>query len=158
MITNLELPNAVPDRLRNVDAPDELETRHPMYSAEAMFGRIRACAKSEEHFALCVEGKAEEAQSNATGLKLEEVGATLAVLGDIDSVLRVARDPRLERVRQRGILLVLIIESYRRGRIDICEAILAELESAGVSAWDRVFLALGFAGREPWGGYPYPDW
>jgi hypothetical protein len=42
--------------------------------------------------------------------------------------------------------------------LDDCKTLLAELEKSGIGAWDRVFLALGFAGREPWGGYPYPDW
>jgi len=158
MITNFELPKTVPDRLRNVGAPGELESQHPVYCEEAMVGRIRANARTEGHFALCLEGKAQEAQSNSAGLTLEEVGATLAVLGDLDSALRVARDPRLEPFRQRGVLLVLVIETFRRGQVDTCEALLTELESSGAGAWDRVSLALGFAGREPWRGYPYPDW
>jgi hypothetical protein len=89
---------------------------------------------------------------------LEEVGATLAVLGHLDDALNVARDPLLERHRQRGVLIVLVIEFFRRDRIQQCNAILTELEASGLGAWDRIFLALGFGGREPWGGYPYPDW
>ncbi len=39
-----------------------------------------------------------------------------------------------------------------------CQAALAELETSGLGAGERVHLALGFSGRVPWGGYPYPDW
>jgi hypothetical protein len=158
IMTNSELPKTVPDRLRNLKHHDELEKQHPAYAEEAIVGRIRSFARTEGHFALCLAGKAQEARSNAAGRQLEEVGATFAVLGDFDSAMRVARDPRLESFRQRGVSLVLVIEFFRRGRIDSCEAILNELESSGLGAWDRVVLALGFAGREPWGGYPYPDW
>jgi hypothetical protein len=158
MITNCKLPKTVPDRLRNVGTPDELEKRHPPYHEETIVGRIRSYSQAQGHFALCLEGNAQEAQSNATGLPLEEVGDTLAVLGDFDSAMLVARDSRLESFRQRGVLLVLVIEFFRRSRIHSCEAILNELESSGLSAWNRISLALGFAGREPWGGYPYPDW
>ena len=33
-----------------------------------------------------------------------------------------------------------------------------ELESAGLGAWTRIHLALGRAGRQPWGDNPYSDW
>jgi hypothetical protein len=158
MITNFELPKTVPEGLKTIEPPEELEKHHPPYSEKVMEDRVRSYAKSEEHFALCLEGRVQEARSKASGVKLEEVGATLAVLGDFDGALSVARDPLLERFRQRGVLLVLVIEFFRRDRIEPCDAILSELEASGLGPWDRIFLALGFAGREPWGGYPYPDW
>jgi hypothetical protein len=158
MIANFELPKTVPERLRTIEPSDELEKHHPPYCEKDIVGRLRSYAKTEDHFGLCLEGKVQEARSKAVGVKLEEVGATLAVLGDFDGALSVARDPILEQFRQRGVLLVLVIEFFRRGRIEACDAILTELEASGLGAWDRIFLALGFAGREPWGGYPYPDW
>jgi hypothetical protein len=158
MITNFELPKTVPERLRTIEPPDELEKHHPRYCEKASLRRVFSYAKTEEHFGLCLEGRVQEARSKATGVKLEEVGATLAVLGHFEGALSVARDPLLERFRQRVVLLVLVIEFFRRDRIEECNAILTELEAWGLGAWDRIFLALGFAGREPWGGYPYPDW
>lgn len=38
------------------------------------------------------------------------------------------------------------------------QSLLAELEAAGLDPWTRIHLALGFGDREPWLGYPYPDW
>jgi hypothetical protein len=68
------------------------------------------------------------------------------------------REPALGRFRKHGVLLVLVIELFRSGRVDESQAILAELESAGFGAWTRISLALGLAGREPWGDYPFSDW
>jgi hypothetical protein len=159
MITNIELPKTVPERLRTVDVPEKLEKESPPYREEEMVGRIRSYARTEEHFALCLEGRFQEARTMAgSDRRLEEVGETLAVFGEFSAALSNARDPALVNYRQRGVLLVLVIELFRRGRITESEAILAELESSGIGAWDRIHLALGFAGREPWGGYPYPDW
>ena len=56
------------------------------------------------------------------------------------------------------IRLVVAIELFRRGRISESQAILAELKSSTFGASTRIQLALAFAGREPWAGYPYPDW
>jgi hypothetical protein len=159
MITNIEFPRTVPEELRTVDSTEKLEEHHPVYIEEDLLRQIRSSAEAEEHFALCLEGRFQEACATAgSGVRLEEVGDTLAVLGNFDEALSIARDPALERFRQRGVLLVLQIELFRRGRIEEADALLVELGSEGLGSWDRIHLALGFAGREPWGGYPYPDW
>jgi hypothetical protein len=157
MITNVELPKNVPERLRTLDPPDELEKRRPRYCEEDIASRIRSYARTEGHIGSCLDGRIEEA-CKLTGVKLEEVGATLAVLGNFDAALSVARDPLLEGFRRRGVLLILVIEFFRGNQLETCQAILTELESTGLDAWDRILLALGFGGREPWCGYPYPDW
>jgi hypothetical protein len=159
VITNIELPATVPERMRTVDPPAQLEDRHPPYRADELVERIRSCASTEKHFALCLEGRFQEARALAgSGVRLEELGDALAVLGEFDAARSVASDPALEAFRQQGVRFVLVIELFRRGRVDEAGALLAELESAGLGAWERVHLALGFAGREPWGGYPFPDW
>ncbi len=158
-IANFELPKTVPEGLRSGDRLENLEKKHPPYREEEMIGRIRSYATTEEHFALCLQGRFEEARSKAvSGIRLEEVGDTLAVLGDFDGAMSVAREPLLEPFRQRGVLLVLAIEFFRRGQFERSEVVLAELESSGLGPSERIHLALGFVGREPWGGYPYPDW
>jgi hypothetical protein len=158
-ITNVELPKIVPERLRTLGTPEQLEKQHPKYCQQRIVERICSCLATDEHLLLCVEGRIEEARSKAhPGLQLEEVAATLAVLGEFDAALSIARGQLLEAFRRRNVTLVLVIEFYRRGRIGDSEAILAELESAGLGACERIHLALGFAGREPWDGYPYPDW
>jgi hypothetical protein len=158
-ITNIELPMTVPVGMRTIDTLESLQKQHPPFRAEDIVERIRANANDDEHLALCLEGRFQEARAKATsGLKLEEVGDTLAVLGGFDAAVSISRNPALDDFRQRGVRFVLVIELFRRGRIAESGAILAELESAGLQAGERVHLALGFAGREPWSGYPYPDW
>ncbi len=158
-ITNIELPATVPERMRMIDTFEELERRYPLYRADELVERIRSCASTEKHFALCLEGRFPEARSlGGSGVRLEEVGDALAVLGEFDAARSVASDPALEAFRQRGVRFVLVIELFRYGRTDEAGRQLAELESAGLGTYERVHLALGFAGREPWGGYPFPDW
>lgn len=158
VITNIDLPKAV-ERLRTILPLDKLKIFYRSFNENEILDSMRAYANTENHLALCFAGHFQEARSKAqSGVRLEEVGDTLAVLGEFDAALNVARDPALEPFRQNGVLLVLAIELFRRGRIDQSENILEELELKGLDPWHRIHLALGFAGREPWSGYPYPDW
>ncbi len=159
MITNIDRPETVPERMRTFGPPAELEKRHPPYREDELVERIRSLASTEKHFALCLEGLVHEARGVAgDGVRLEEVGDALAVLGEFEAARNIARDPALQPFRQQGVRFVLVIELHRRGQVEEASAHLAELDSAGLGAWARVHLAWGFAGREPWGGYPFPDW
>jgi hypothetical protein len=158
-ITNPELTATVLERQRTFAPSVELEARHPPYRGEKILDRIRSYAAVEEHLGLCLDGRLQEARAVAeSGVQLEDVGRTLGVLGEFDMARSVASDPALQGFRQQGVRLVLVIELFRRGRVDEAGSLLAELESAGLGAWERVHLALGLAGREPWGGYPLSDW
>jgi hypothetical protein len=119
MITNIDLPTTVPERMRTVEPTAELEDRHPRYREDELLGRIRSCAATEKHFALCLEGRLQEARALAgSGVRLEEVGETLAVLGEFDAARSIAGDPALEPFRRQGVRLVLVIELFRRGRVE----------------------------------------
>lgn len=159
IISNIELQTRVPERMRTIDAVAELEERHPKCSTGEIVERVRSRAVGEEHLALCLEDRVQDARQIAgAGLQLEEMGATLAVLGEFDAARNIASDPALETFRQQGVRFVLAIELFRWGRVDEAGVLLTELESTGLGAWERAHLALGLAGREPWVGYPYPDW
>ena len=145
------------ERLRHLDSPERLQQMYRVYVESEVVGRIESHARSDKHLALCVEGRAEEARNTAgAGLPLEEVGVALAALGDLKGAMQVARDPRLEAFRQRGVLFVAALEYFRGGRAQEGEKFLAE--SDALNAWSRMQLALAIGGREPWGGYPFPDW
>lgn len=160
MITNIQLPETLPERMRTIGPIKELEEQYPQYSEDKLVGRVQSYATCQKYLALCLEGLLQEARVLASsGLQFEEMGAALALLGEFDAASSIASDPNLESFRQRGIKFVLVIELFRRGRIEEATRFLSELESdEGINAWDRIHLALGFAGREPWGGYPFPDW
>lgn len=158
-VTNMNFSAVVLERLRMAVTTSDVEERHPPCRVEEIIERIQSDSAREKHLALCLQGRFDEARDMArSGLCLEEVGEMLAVLGEFDAARRIAIDAGLEAFRQQGVEFVLVIELYRRGRVEEALSLLAVLESAGLGAWSRVHLALGFAGRESWGGYPFPDW
>lgn len=107
-MTNIELPQVVPDSMRELGRPEELARRHPISSDHDIRERIRSCAADEKHFALCLAGRVLEARLEAgSGRQLEEVGDALAILGDFDGALSVALDPALEEFRQQGVRYVM---------------------------------------------------
>jgi hypothetical protein len=158
-ITNIQLPAVVPEELRRIGSPEELENRYPAYRRENIIERIRSFAVTDKHLAPCLDDHYQEALTKAvSGWRLQDVGVTFAVLGEFDAAQSLARDPGLDDAMKQGLLLVLVLEFFRSERIEEFQAALAELESAGLDEWRRIYLALGIAGREPWGGYPYTDW
>lgn len=160
IITNLKLPKIPPPWMRTLGSVEQWQDDHPLYRGETMIAYLKKSASaSEEHLALCLEGRFAEARALAgSGRRLEEVGSTLAVLGEFEIARSVAGDPTLEAFRQKGVRLVLVMELFRRKRTEEATDLLGELEVEGLSAWDRILLATAFADRVPWIGYPYPDW
>jgi hypothetical protein len=159
MITNIELPGDFAERMRRVPTREELENRHPVYDRDAKLAAIYRCAESSRHIQLCLEGNFEEAEAVAgNGVMLEEVGDTLAVLGEFDRAYTIATESKLEEFRRSGVLFVMAIELFLAGELAWSGELLDEFAAKGMDEGSRVQLALGFAGREPWRVYPYPDW
>lgn len=159
MITNIELPETVPDRMRSIDTNEVLQRRHPPYCKDDIVKQIQSNPTDNGHLVPCLSDQFDEARLIAkSGVRLEEVGETLAILGKFDAALSVAHDPKLDKSRQQGVMIVVLIEMWRYGRAEEALKILTELETTGLGVWTRVQLSLGFGGREPWGGYPWPDW
>jgi hypothetical protein len=158
-IANFELPKVAPPSLRQPPPITQLEEDHPVYSRHESRERVTKLAGSVRHIALCLEGRFDVAQREArSDLALEEVGLTMAVLGEFEAARRVMSDPALPDFRRAVVRLVLVIELFRNGRADEASALLAGMEATGLSGWGLLQLALGLAGRVPWVGYPYPDW
>jgi hypothetical protein len=159
LISNVELPNDFPDRMRRRPTRGELEQEHPIRDRDAKMAAIYRLAPSSRHIQLCLEERYDEAEAMpGDGVILEEVGNTLAVLGEFERAYAIATGSKLERSRRRGILLVLVIELFLAGEGLWSRELLAELEAGGLDEWSRVHLALGFVGREPWRVYPFVDW
>lgn len=158
-LTNIEMPAKVPEQCRQLESLAELESRFPIYSRETIVRRIRSHRASDDHVRLCLEGRVQEGRERAgAGLELQEVGGTLAVLGEFEAALSVARDPSLEEFRRKGVLFVVVLELFRRGRLEEVQALDAELDLENLNPFWRIHWALAIAGREPWPDYPYPDW
>jgi hypothetical protein len=157
-VGRLMISDVVPQCLKAApSATMQLEDLYPLYSEDVIMHRVRSHAASAPHIALWLNGCLEEARSAAATVRArEELGAISAVLGRFDAAREIARDAAPLIYRRLSIPLVLAIERFRRGE-EAAEA-MRELEGAEITPWDRIALALGFAGREPWDGYPFADW
>lgn len=158
-VSNFELPAIVPNSMRELRSLAQLERDFPLISSESLLLGIRRLSESESHLKLCLEGRYDDATSIASaGLQLEEVAEAFAVMGEFERAHSVTLLPSFESARAGNVRIVSIIELFRRSRVDEGLTLLEKLESSRLGPSGRACLALGLAGREPWGGYPFPDW
>ena len=135
-----------------------LSDLHPPYPADALPSQVvnRATLPLIVH---CLERRYEKAYREARDdLDLEDIAATQAVLGDFDMARATLQRIGPERESKRLLMLITVVELFRRGSFDQMKTILDPWLAQGIDMWEYVHLAYGFAGREPWGGYPYADY
>jgi hypothetical protein len=147
---------------------EELERDYPLYQESRILDMMQAAALREPHLALALEGRYDQALANAEwATEVEEIGETRAVRGDFEGAvlcLQLLAEPGCKHFgvgfesRQKALLVVIAIELFRRGLNEQAQIVLSDLESRRIESWYRVNLAVGLAGREPWQGYPYPDY
>jgi hypothetical protein len=137
---------------------ENFDRRHPVYSESEILEPIRQEAASNPSLALALDRRYDEAFAiSQSDRGLEEIADIQALLGDFDDALQTVRS-RVAEPRRTGLLVVIALETFRRGQVNRTYAILEELEARNVQMWDRLHLALGFAGRMPWNSYPLPDY
>ena len=145
-----------------------IEKRFPPYQESEVIAMIRACGRSEPHLALSFERSYADAisiaasQAKDSERMLEEIASTQAILGDFEWAQDTIEHHVTSDFRQRGALLVLVIELLRRGRFEQAKSMLHKLDSGNQDVWNRasenVHIVLSLIGRLPWQGYPFPDW
>jgi hypothetical protein len=144
-------------RLRDLDV---LEREYPPYRVSD----IEQYARSQEETRLAWERRYGEAltvarehprQPPETSM-VSEIASTAAVLGDFDIVEQLLRD-ELQPSRTYYVRLILVLEYARRQFRSEAERVILSLKPP-VEGGAAVQLALGLAGRRPWGIYPYADW
>lgn len=155
IITNIE------DRSRFIqrDLPsaDEAASVFPEYPRSELPRSVQDAR--DPHIAAVLAGDIAGAVTHATTpLFLEEVASTCAVAGDLEACVHVVQSADFPVGRKMGPLMVLCIESFRRDDSARAEQLLEEVAAHGDSSWTLVQLSAGLFGREPWGGYPYPDY
>lgn len=148
---------------------EQVEKSFPIYQESTIVEMIRKCAKSESHLALALERQYSDAISIAKSegnseseRMLEEIASMQALFGDFGKALGTIETQVTPQFRQRGALLVLVIELFRNGRFEQARTILHKLESSNQDVWNRAgenfHIAMSLIGRLPWQGYPFPDW
>ena len=110
----------------------------------------------------CLEGPHAVARALAqarTALDIEEIGCTLAALGNYDLAREVAGHKQLEDFRTRSILWVIEAERLRDGvPLEAIDLSVLGLTEQGIGPWYASYIALCVLQRLPYNGYPYPDW
>ncbi|CAG0930477.1 hypothetical protein TFLX_01774 [Thermoflexales bacterium] len=142
----------------SADSFNQLYPIYPLSEVPAMVNLTVRTGKSK-HIALSVEKRYSEAfPLAADDFEREQIIMTQIVLGDFDSAQQSLVSFNTVRDTKHMALLVFGVEYFRRDRFDQLQSILNDLRSSKMDMWDHVLLACGFAGREPWGGYPYADY
>ena len=89
-------------------------------------------------------------------LDLEEFASACAVAGHFECALHTLESADYETDRSVGPRMVVCVEAFRAGRLDIADSLISAHFSA--SGHFPLSVAAGLLGRVPWGGYPYPDY
>jgi hypothetical protein len=114
-----------------------------------------------ERFVICSDSDLtleEVLQTAKSGLDMEEIGYTYAVLGQHEKALEVANRQELEEFRRAGIRRTIEMEKLRQGDFHKLHLVVLGIKHEGVHPWNAGYLALCALGRLPYMGYPYPDW
>ncbi len=151
-------PSPVPDWMLEVPPVQEIEDQFPLYRESQISNIIRTVARASRHISFCQYDKYSDAIALAQSEKaLHEIAATQAFRGDFDAAQRLMLERIKAPARKKGILIVLVVELFRRGHPDLARWVLIELQYHGLNARNNLHLALGFAGRQPWWNYPFPE-
>jgi hypothetical protein len=148
-------------RLRRLDDRDVVEREIPPFRSSD----VEELARSREATRLAWERQYDRALAVALAhprqppetSMVAEIAATAAVIGDFDIAQQLLRDEALPPGDAYAVRIVLTIEYVRGQRHFEAEHVLTGLKPP-VQDWWSIQLALGLAGRRPWGGYPYADY
>jgi len=137
---------------------EEADERFPEYAATDLPHVVVQFA-ALPHIASVLAGRVEDAIGAANSdLLIEEVASMCAVVGRIDTCLEILDRPDFPRERADRPRMVACIESFRRGDATRAQHLLDQVAGPGAEGWDLIFLTAGLIGREPWDGYPFPDY
>lgn len=139
---------------------EDAERASPVKSTDDILAGIRRSCHNEPHLMLTIDGKVDEAfalQGSSSDLRQSEIAATVALLGNLPRACELTEAIGNSSYRE-GPWIAIAIEAFRRGDSPMLDRALDALGSdESRSPWTSLHLALGLMGREPWVGYPYPD-
>lgn len=155
VITNISLPDTLPDSVFKIADRASILEWHPPYN-DAYIDKLRI-REQGEHVQLCVAHEFDAGFASAQSeLGKTEVALTAAILGEFEAAESLV--PKLPKSHRRNhVHLVLAIEYYRRDRVADAERMTNQIGST-IGIWDMCHLAIGITSYVPWLGYPYPDY
>ena len=148
------------DRRRSIPTKEEFEQEHPSFKDNDPIELAQKISSNDEGVSLCFEKKFSAAMKVARDDSAKEVVAlTQAILGDCEGAIQSVQNEGLPQFRKINVLQIIALEFFRQGQFERSDTLIKEIEAKyGYSAWDRLQLAIGFIGHNPWSYYPYPDW
>jgi hypothetical protein len=157
--------NFVPDsgavaRMRRGSTIEEIQRSYPWFKKSD----IERMARSQEATRFAWERNYRDALDVAPSQDrashetpaIVEVALTAAVLGDFAIAEDILQDEHIGPGPVHLGRIVLAIEYTRAGLYAKANATAARIQLIG--PWEAINFALGFSGRQPWPGYPYPDY
>jgi len=152
-VTNLDRSDIDATRLARIKSPPEISREHPFCDDDFLIARMKS--QTDHHLQLCLQGDIQGALQAATSERaLEEIGCTLAALGQFEHAASLIDAQPVEDRARMAVRFVTVLEKCRRGHADFRQP----LQQARLDGFDRLCVALALAGRLPWIGYPYSDW
>jgi len=113
--------------MRTIGSSEEWKDHFPPYQEKEIVERIQIISDHRGTPRSLPRRKVQGSPHQSwVGRELEEVGDTLAIFGEFDNALSIACDSTLEAFRQQGLWLVLVIELFRRRRIEEVTTFLME--------------------------------
>ncbi len=157
--------NFIPDsgavaRMRRGSTIEEIQRSYPWFEKSA----IERIARSQEATRIAWERNYRDAVAAAPTQDraphetpaIVEVALTAAVLGDFAIAEDILQDEHIGPGPVHLGRMVLAIEYTRAGLYAKARATAGRLQLIG--PWEAIHFALGFSGRQPWAGYPDPDY
>lgn len=141
--------------------PDDAEREFPLMTTDDCLAGIRRTCRDAPHILYVLDGRLDEALALPTAslpLGQSEIAGTVALMGDLARARNLTEaidDPSY----REAPLVAIAVEAFRLGEDEMLQDALDALGNGDTrSPWISMQLALGLMGREPWAGYPYPDY
>jgi hypothetical protein len=131
------------------------ERKFPAYTDQV---RAIIAGQAAAHTAVFGDGAdLDSARARVSGaLDLEEFASACAVAGHFERALGTLDDTDFEPNRRSGPRMVLCVEAFHAGRLELAERLI--LEHFSTPGHFPLSVAAGLLGRVPWAGYPFPDY
>lgn len=153
-LTNIDLATVDLARPCSAWSSDDAARHHPACDDASVLQRM--ASEPTDHVRLCLAGDVDGAARAARDrLSAEDVGATLAALGQFDRATAfVDAHPAADDRARAHVRFIVLLETCRRAPAGFGGAI----RRAQPAGFDRLHVIAALAQRLPWPGYPYSDY
>ncbi|MDB5329416.1 MAG: hypothetical protein JWP03_567 [Phycisphaerales bacterium] len=152
-ITNIDPKTVDTNRPLKLPSLDAAGRQHPECDDDSIIERMKT--QVDVHVQLCLNGDVDSAKQAASSpLALEDIGCTLAVMGQFDRANDFIDAQKVDAGMKSQVRFVILLEKCRRELPGFIEAV----RQARHKGYEQLHVILALTGRLPWTGYPLSDW